>query len=58
MIKIWKGDPIVVILIDLYKAFDTINHGLPLAKIETHSFSTNSLDESFSDWIEILARVP
>ena len=34
-----KGDKIVVILMDLSKAFDTINHSLLLAILDTYSLS-------------------
>ena len=72
--KLDEGDEIAVILMDLSKAFDTINHILLLAKLEAYGFSTNSLklmqsylcnrfqrtsvNASFSDWKEIETGVP
>ena len=43
MIEGWKkycdkGDPIVIILMDLTKAFNTINYSSLLAKLETCGF--------------------
>ena len=78
MIEVWKknldkGNEIAVILIDLSKAFDTINYSLLLAKLETYGFSMVSLklmqsfqrrlqrtsvNASFSDWKEIETGVP
>ena len=59
---------------DLSKAFDTINHGLLLAKLDTYGFSRTSLklmqnylcnsqqrisiNGSFSDWTVVITGVP
>ena len=69
-----KGNEIAVILMDLSKAFDTINHSLLPPKVEAYSFSMTflklmqsylcnrfqrtSVNASFSDWKEIETGVP
>ena len=58
----------VAILMDLFKAFDTINHELLIAKLGAYGFDENALaillnyllakiNTSFSTWIEILHGV-
>ena len=48
MMEIWKkhldkGHRVGVILMDLLKGFDTVNHTLLLTELETFDFSTSSL---------------
>ena len=79
IIEVWKknldeGYEIAVILMDLSKGFDTINHSLFLAKLQAYGFSMTSLklmqsylcnhfqrtsvNVSFSDWNKIETGVP
>ena len=49
MIETWKedldkGNTVGVIIMDLLKAFDTINHGLLIAKMKAYGFSKSSLE--------------
>ena len=75
MIETWKkhlnkGEKIGLILMDLSKTFDTINHSLLFAKLDACGFSITSLklmqnypcnrqqrssiNGSFSDWTEVI----
>ena len=80
MIEKWKkcldgdGGFAGAILMDLSKAFDTLNHDLLIAKLEAYGFETCALevvhsyltdrwqrtkvDTSFSTWKELLTGVP
>ena len=78
MIETWKKHlykrgKIGVILVDLSKAFDTINHSFLVAKLDAYGFSRTSLkltqnylcnrqqrisiNGSFSDWTEVITGV-
>ena len=78
MIETWKKhlekrEKIGVIMMDLSKAFDTINHCLLMAKLDACGFSRASLklmqnylcnrqqrisiNGSFSDWTEVITAV-
>ena len=79
MIENWKkqldnGKKLGVILTDLSKAFDTINHSLLLAKLKAYGFFNQALrllqsylcnrfqrsiiNDSFSSWNEVITGVP
>ena len=79
MIENWKkqldnDEKVGVIFTDFSKAFDTINHGLPLAKLKTlwfsdqalssllsylcNRFQRNIINGFFSSWNEVNTEVP
>ena len=79
MIESWKvrlnnGSKVGVIIIDLSKAFDSLNHKLLLAKLKAYGLDSNSvtfmkssltnrlqrckINNSFSEWGKVLNGVP
>ena len=79
MLETWKnnlnrGNKVGALIMDLSKAFDTLNHDLILAKLEAYGFSKDAIlfiksyldsrqqrtkiNTTFSDWLEILCGVP
>ena len=68
-----KGEKLAIILMDLSKAFDTINQSLLLAKLDAYGFSRTSLklmlnylcnrnqrfsiNGLFSDWTKVITWV-
>ena len=79
MIESWKvrlnnGSKVGVIIIDLSKAFDSLNHELLLAKLKTYGLDSNSVsflksyltnrlqrcktNNSFSKWGKVLNGIP
>ena len=79
MIKKWKraldeNMKVGAIFMDLSKAFDTLNHRLPLAKLKAYGLQPTALKQmenyltgrfqktkvsiSYSSWCEIMAGVP
>ena len=79
MIEKWKNsldkkNKVAALFMDLSKAFDTLNHGLLLAKLEAYGFSNFALklmesyltkryqrtkvDKEYSPWSEIISGVP
>ena len=79
MIENWKTQlnnksKVGVVIMDLSKAFDTLNHKLLIAKLEafdldsrsssflqsylTNRYQRTRIDNAFSDWESIIAKVP
>ena len=79
MIEKWKhaldkGKRVGTIFMDLFQAFDKLNHNLLLAKLDLYSFSFNAIkfvqsylseqfqrvniNNNFSEWCKILLSVP
>ena len=79
MIENWKTQSnkrqkTCVIIIDLFKAFDTLNHNLLVAKLKAYGLNTNAasliksyltnryqcckIGDSFGEWERIIAGVP
>jgi len=69
-----KGNKVGALIMDLSKAFDTLNHELIIAKLDAYGFCTDTLsfilnylntrfqrtkiNKSFSSWLKILCGVP
>ena len=51
-----KGNSVSAIFMDLFKAFDTLNHDLLIAKLEAYGFSAKSLSYIHSYLIRRLQK--